>query len=175
MDFSGLPHESKMNEVDGYGVPVSAFGDGMQPEFFDIIGRMLAVSGKTEYLRDRLDNMPASETSGVRKVAQFLKRDDSGKVDRNAVVHSWWIAGAHGDADVFVGIRYKKRKFADGVLASVSMQDVPGSDRDQEYVEYTLDAMRKLLKRCVTTMNIGELAYAEVMLKWATHEIASTE
>lgn len=60
-----LPHQSTMSEVDGYGVPVSAFGVSMPPEFFEIVGRLIAVNGKIEYLKDRLDNMPTSETSGV--------------------------------------------------------------------------------------------------------------
>jgi hypothetical protein len=164
-----------MSEVDGHGVPISAFGVSMPPEFFEIVGRILAVSGKIEYLKDRLDNMPTSEIRGVRKVEQFLKREDAGTLDRNAVVHSWWVAGAHDDADVLLGIRYKKRKRASVVVASVSMRDVPGSDRDQEYVEYTLEALRRLQKRCVTTMKIGELAYGEVMFNWTAQEIASTE
>lgn len=175
MDSSKLPHQSTRSEIDGYGVPVSAFGGSMPSEFFQIVGRLLAVCGKIEYLKDRLDNMPTSETSGVRKVEQFLKREDSGKLDRNAIVHSWWVAGAHDDADVLLGIRYKKRKVASGAVASVSTRDVFGSDRDQEYVEYTLEALRTLLKRCVTTMSIGELAYGEVMFKWAAQGIASTE
>lgn len=164
-----------MGEVDGHGVPVSAFGASMPPEFFEIVGRLLAVSGKIEYLKDRLDNMPTSETSGVRKVEQFVKRENAGKLDRNAVVHPWWVAGGHDDPAVLLGIRYKKRKVESGVVASVSMRDVPGSDRDQEHVEYTLDALRRLLKRSVTTMNIGELAYGEVMFKWAAQELSATE
>ena len=175
MDTRKLPHQSTMTEVDRYGVPISAFGVSMPSEFFEIVGRLVAVSGKIEYLKDRLDNMPTSETSGVRKVEQFLKREDSGKLDRNAIVHSWWVAGAHDDANVLLGIREKKRKVASGAAASVSMRDVPGSDRDQDYVEYTLEALRRLLKRCVTTMSIGELAYGEVMFKWAAQEIASTQ
>jgi hypothetical protein len=164
-----------MSEVDEYGVPVSAFGVSMPPEFFEIVGRLLAVNGKIEYLKDRLDNMPKSETNGVRKVEQFFKREDTGKPGRNAVVHSWWIAGAHDDADVLLGVRYKKRKVPSGLVASVSRRDVPGSDRDQEYVEHKLETLRRLLKWCVTTMNIGELAYSEVMFNWAAQQVTSTD
>jgi hypothetical protein len=52
------------------------------------------------------------------------------------------------------------------------MRDVLGSDRDQRYVEYILEAPRMLLKQCVTTMSIGELAYCGVMFQWAAREIA---
>jgi len=63
-----------MRDVDKYGVPISAFGDSTAPEFFEILGRLLAVNGKIEYLKDRLDDLPSSETTGVRKVEQFLER-----------------------------------------------------------------------------------------------------
>ena len=39
-------------------------------------------------LKDRLDAVPRSETLGIKKVDLFLKRNDPGRIDRNAIVHS---------------------------------------------------------------------------------------
>lgn len=109
-----------MSDVDKYGVPLHIFGDATAPEFFEILGRLLAVNGKIEYLKDRLDDLPSSETSGVRKVEQFLEGYSSGRVDRNAIVHSYWVFGAHtNDPEVILGIRYKIRKLASGETAEL--------------------------------------------------------
>lgn len=161
-----------MSEVDTYGVPLRVFGDGMPPEFFEVLGRILAINGKIEYLKDRLDHLPFSETSGVRKVEQFLKRYDAGRSARNAIVHSSWAFGAHTtDPDVILGIRYKIRKAASGQTATLSLHDLPDSEREQDIVEYRLEGLRKLVRRDVATMRVGELAYAEVMLNWAARQV----
>lgn len=165
-----------MSDVDNYGVPLHIFGDAIAPEFFEILGRLLAVNGKIEYLRDRLDDLPSSETSGVRKVEQFLKRYNSGRLDRNAIVHSYWAFGAHtNDPEVILGIRYKIRKLASGETATVATRDVPGSEREQDVVQYKLDDLRKLLSRDVVTMRMGEIAYADVELNWARRQLLAAD
>lgn len=158
-----------MNEVDKYGVPIRVFGDGTSPEFFEVLGRILAINGRIEYLKDRLDHLPSSETSVVRKVEQFRRRYDSGRAIRNAIVHSSWAFGAHKtDPEVILGIRYKIRKAVSGQTARVSLHDIPDSEREQDIVEYRLEELRKLVRHDVATMYVGELAYAEVMLNWAS-------
>jgi len=137
-------------------------------EFFEVLGRILAVNGKIEYLHDRLDHLPSSETSGTRKVEQFLGRVTAEKGERNAIVHSHWTFGAHTSrSDVITAIRYKVRKQVSGEVATVSIVDVPGSEREQDFTLYTLDDLRRVLRRSVTTMQIGEQAYAYAMLKRA--------
>lgn len=156
-------------EVDAFGVPVAAFGQSAPPEFFEVLGRILAVNGKIEYLGDRLDSLPHTETKGTRKVEQFLVRCNAERADRNAIVHSHWVFGAHAtDPDVFLAIRYKTRKQTSGQVATVSIVDVPGSDREQDFTLYTLDDLQRVLRRSTATMRIGEQAYAQAMLRWAT-------
>lgn len=155
-------------DVDQHGVPIRAFGDPVTPEFFEVLGKIVSVNGQIEYLQDRLGHLPMSETSGVRKLEQFLARFESGRSGRNEVVHSRWLFGADTtDPDVIFGVRYKVRKQTTGDVATVSIHDVPDSEREQETVQHTLDSLRKLLRRDVTTMRIGEQAYTEIMLKWA--------
>lgn len=155
-------------EVDAYGVPLGSFGEPAPLEFFEVLGRILAVNGKIEYLHDRLRHMPSSETSGTRKVEQFLTRVSAEKSERNAIVHSHWTFGAHTSrSDVITAIRYKIRKKASGEVATVAIVDVPGSGREQDFTLYTLSELRRVLWRSVTTMQIGEQAYAHAMLKWA--------
>jgi len=162
-------------EVDEYGVPLSAFGAGATSEFFSVLGRLIAVNGKIEYLKDRLDHLPSSETDGVRKVEQFLNRYGAGRLARNAIVHSHWMFGADTkDLDIILGIRYKIRKVASGETATVAIGDVPGSEREQDVVKYTLAGLRKLLRRDIATMRLGEIAYTEVNLTWARRQIAVT-
>jgi hypothetical protein len=159
---------SALSDVDKYGVPLQAFGDAIAPEFFEILGRLLAVNGKIEYLKNRLGDLPSSETIGVRKVEQFLERYSSGRIARNAIVHSYWVFGAHtNDPDVILGIRYKIRKLASGETATVAIHNVPDSEREQDVVQYKLDGLRKLLSRDVGTLRIGEIAYAQIQLNWA--------
>ena len=158
-------------DVDSYGVPRQAFGHSASPELFEILGRVVAVQGKIEYLQDRLKYLPPSETSGVRKIEQFLKRCDSGRAARNALVHSCWVFGADmKDPDVILGLRYKTRKVTSGTVATVSISDVAGSEKEHDIVRHTLDSMRKLLQQDVVTMQIGEQAYSEIMLKWAAQQ-----
>lgn len=155
-------------EVDGHGVPLGAFGEPAPSEFFEVLGRILAVNGKIEYLHDRLSHLPASETNGTRKVEQFLARVSAEKSDRNAIVHSHWTFGAHmSRPEVVTAIRYKTRKQTSGEVATLSMVDVPGSEHEQDFALYTLDDLRGVLRRSVTTMQIGEQAYAQAMIKWA--------
>jgi len=94
---------------------------------------------------------------------------------RNAVVHSFWTVGTHEDPDVILGIRYKVRNRASGGTATVSIGDVPGSERKQDTVQYRLDELRKLLKHDIATMRVGEIAYAEVNLTWASQHVLETD
>lgn len=155
-------------DVDAYGVPLGAFGEPAPPEFFEVLGRILAVNGKIEYLRDRLSHLPPLETNGARKVEQFLARIRAEQLDRNAIVHSNWTFGAHtSKSDVITAVRYKTRKQTSGEVATLSMVDVSGSEREQDFSLYTLDDLREVLRRSVTTMRIGEQAYAQAIFKWA--------
>jgi hypothetical protein len=148
----------------------------MPAGFFEVLGRILAVNGKIEYLKERLESFPSAETTGVRKVEQFRKRDSSGRIDRNAIVHSSWVFGAHAlDHEVILGVRYKVRKVASGATASVSIGDIPDCEREQDVVQYTMDGLRKLLKRDLTTMRVGEIAYSEVMLNWAARQVGAAD
>lgn len=158
------------SEVDNFGVPLVAFGDGMPPQFFEILGRLVAVNGKIEYLMGRLNQLPSSETRGLRKVEQFLKRYNLGRMDRNAIVHSFWTVGTHEDPEVIMGFRYKVGKSASGELAMVSIGDVPDSEKVQVVVQYSLTKLRKLLRRDLLTMQVGELAFTAVSLDWATRQ-----
>jgi len=150
-----------MRDVDEYGLPLSEFGD-VPPDFFEILGRLLAVNGKIEYLKDRLDHLPSAETDGVKKVEQFLKRYAAGRSERNAIVHSTWVFGAHKAPEVIVGFRYKVGKSVLEGTPTVAIRGVPGSARRQDVVQYTLDELRELLKRDITTMLVGQLAHGEV-------------
>ena len=47
------------------------------------------------------------------------------------------------------------------------MLDIPGSEREQDITLYSLGDLRGVLRRSVTTMQIGEQAYAQTMLNWA--------
>ena len=155
-------------EVDAHGVPLGAFGEPAPSEFFEVLGRILAVNGKIEYLRDRLSHLPSLETNGARKVEQFLARVWAEKSDRNVIVHSHWTFGAHTSrSEVITAVRYKTRKQTSGEVATLSMADVSGSEREQDFSLYTLDNLREVLRRSVTTMRIGEPAYAQAVLKWA--------
>lgn len=158
-------------DVDSYGVPQQAFGRVASPEFFEALGRLIAVHGQIEYLQDRLEHLPPSETNGVRKLEQFLKRCQSGRAARNALVHSRWVFGADTkDPDVILGLRYKNRKVTSGTVATVSISDVTGSEKEHDIVRHTHDSLRKLLQQDVVTMQIGEQAYSELMLKWAVQQ-----
>ncbi|MEW2011048.1 hypothetical protein AB0300_16410 [Microbacterium sp. NPDC078814] len=158
-------------EVDPFGVPLSTFGRTPPPEFFEILGRVVSVHARIEYLRDRIEHLPLSETNGVRKVEQFIARCSSGRTERNAVVHSLWVFGANTtDPNAILGIRYKSRKLTSGTVANVAIADVPGSEREQDVVEYTLDSLRALLKQSITTMRIGEQAYSGIMLTRAAQQ-----
>jgi hypothetical protein len=162
-------------EVDALGVPLDAFGSSAPIEFFEILGRIVAVNGQIEYLQDRLDHLPPSETTGVRKVDQFLERCAVGRADRNAVVHSRWVFGAHAtNPEVILGLRYKTRKRTSGDIATVSVREIAGSEREQDTVQHTLDSLKKLLRKGLATMHIGELAYTEIMLKWTAEQLRTT-
>jgi hypothetical protein len=170
-DFAAWLSSGPLSEVDKYGVPLDAFGPAVPTGFFEVLGRLLAVNGKIEYLKDRLDHVPSSERNGVRKVEQFYKRYDSGRLERNAIVHSFWAFGAHtGDPEVISGVRYKRKGPASGEIATVSIGDIPDSEREQVIVQYGLDQLRNLLKSDVTTMLIGMHAHAEVGVNWAARQ-----
>jgi hypothetical protein len=174
-DFAAWLNSGSLSDVDNYGVPIDAFGPTTPPEFFEILGRLLAVNGKIEYLKDRLAHLPEAETNGVGKVEQFTKRYESGRLERHSIVHSRWIFDAHSkDPEVIVGVRYKVSKAASGEIATVSITGVRGSEHDQVVVQYTLNELRKLLKRDVTTMLIGERAHTEVNMRWAAQEVMTT-
>lgn len=167
-----LPLNDLGMDTDKYGVPLEAFGATVPPEFFELLGRTVAVNGKIEYLKDRLEHLPEAETSGVRKVEQFRRRYAEGRSARNAVVHSSWVFGAHmDDPEMIVGTRYKTRKQVSGDVATLSVTDVPGSEREQDVVQYSLNTLKELLRRDLVTMQIGELAYTEVMMRWATENL----
>ena len=160
-----------LTEVDQYGVPLTVFGNPMPPEFFDVVGRIVAINGKIEYLKDRFQHLPSSEIEAVKKVKQFTQRYNSGRAERNAIVHSSWVFGADmDDPDVILGVRYKVGKLASTGTATVSIRDVPESERKQEAVRYTLSGLRKILKRDLVTMQVGEYAFTEVMLTWAARQ-----
>lgn len=159
-------------DVDEFGVPVDAFGGTVPPEFFGLLGRLLAVNGKIEYLYDRLKHLPVSETASVKKVDQFEKRVEAGRAERNAVVHSWWTTGAHDDPETIVGVRYKTRKLTSGLVAEITLSDAPEAEPDpQDVVLYSVESLKRLLRRDVTTMLIGQLAYTEVMSIWAVDQV----
>jgi hypothetical protein len=169
-----IPKAAPGREVDKYGIPLDEFGEGMPPELFEILGRILSVNAKLEYLKERLDHLPALETKGVRKVEQFNERYASGRLERNAIVHSFWVFVADKtDPQTVTGLRYKKRKNSFGEVATVSMVDVPNSESDQLIVRYTLDALRKLLKGYITTMQIGDQAFTQTQLNWAAQQLAA--
>lgn len=162
-----------LNDVDEYGVPLHAFGDGIPPEFFEILGRLIAVNGKIEYLKERLDQVPPAETNGVRRVEQFMTRYESGRLDRNSIVHSFWTFDADSDdSEAIVGVRYKMKGPAAGEIASIALRDNPGSEHPQVIVQQTLSGLRALLKRDLRTMLFGELAFTEIGLKWAVRQLA---
>lgn len=155
-------------DVDQYGLPVDAFGKETPLEFFEIIGRILAVHGKIEYLTDRLDHLPDNETDGIRKVEQFRQRCKSGQSDRNTIVHSSWTFGASkDDPNQILGVRYKTRKAVSGSIATVSITDLPRSEKEQDYALHSLESLQKILHQSIITMQIGSQAYREVMMKWA--------
>jgi len=109
---------TELIEVDRYGIPLDVFGHHT-PEFFEVIGRIVAINAKIEYLKERLDDLPPSETREIKKVEQFRKRDSSGTMDRNAIVHSFWTFGASTEnSNLILGIRYKVRKLASGEIAT---------------------------------------------------------
>lgn len=169
------PAMSHETSVDAYGVPTDAFGEQAPPELFEVLGRILAVHGKIEYLRDRLNHLPSTETASSRKFEQFLARLAAGQTDRNAIVHSYWVLGAHTtNPDVILAIRYKTRKQTSGDIATVSISDAPESEREQDYGQYTLDDLKRLLRSSVVTMRIGEQAYSEIMFKWAAQQVDIT-
>lgn len=164
-----------MDDVDKYGVPLDAFGAAVPPAFFEILGRIIAVNGKIEYLKERLDHLPPSETRGVRKIEQFLKRETSERMDRNAIVHSRWVFGAHiSNPNVIVGMRYKIAKLTSGLIATVSIHDDAGSEREQDIVQYEVADLRTILRRSLHTMRIGETAYRNVMLTWSAQQVGLT-
>lgn len=163
-----MHHET---EVDAYGMPVAAFGDRVPSGFFEVIGRILSAHGRIEYLKERLNHLPAGETARVRKVEQFHERVRSEQADRNTVVHSHWMFGAHKtDPDVILALRYRTRKNTPGVVATVSIVDVPESDEEQIIGQYTLESLKKILARSIVTMRIGEQAYSDTMLRWVSRQ-----
>ena len=158
-------------EVDEHRVPVDAFGSRAPSAFFGILGRIVAINAQLEYLMDRLGQLPSLETDDIRKVEQFRERFLSGRDERNAIVHSRWIFGAQPSApEVILGIRYKVTKKPAGMVATVSIRDVPGSEQEHICVEHTIDSLKRLLRRDVSTMQIGKRAYSEVMLTWAMRQ-----
>ena len=141
-------------------------------EYRAVLGRILAVHGNIEYLMDRLTHLPQSDTSGVKKVEQFIARYKSGRLERNGIVHSRWFFGADRRGPEFIlGIRYSKRKNASGNDATVSIRDVAESERKQDTVQYTLEELKKLLRRDINTMRIGGIAYTTVMMTWAGQQL----
>lgn len=174
MDSSGERTHSRGEyiEVDEHRVPIDAFGSRAPSEFFGILGRIIAVNGQLEYLMGRLNHLPALETDGARKVEQFRARFVSGREERNAVVHSRWVFGAQpSDPEIILGVRYKVMKKPAAEVATVSIRDVPDSEREQIYVQHTIASLKRLLRRDVATMQVGKQAYSEVMLNWAARQL----
>ncbi|WP_460800086.1 hypothetical protein [Microbacterium sp. GXF0217] len=156
--------------VDAYGVPLDLFGESVPEEFFAILGRLVATNGQIEYLYDRLNHLPEHERVGIRKVEQFFGRFVAGRDERNAVIHSRWVFGAHEDPEVIVGIRYKINKKSSGLVAVLSIADVEDSEREHVLVEHTVESLRRLLRRDLITANIGAQALVETMLNGASRE-----
>lgn len=150
--------------VDVFGVPLDLFGDSAPDEFFAILGRLVAVNGQIEYLHDRLKHLPEHERVGIRKVEQFFRRFVEGRDERNTAIHSRWVFGAHADPDVIVGMRYKTNKKSSGLVAVLSITDVADSEREHVLVEHTVESLRRLLHRDLTTANIGAQALVQMML-----------
>lgn len=164
-----------LENTDKYGLPLDTFGQEAPNEFFEIIGRILAVHGKIEYLKERLDQIPADETVGIRKIEQFRARSKASQKDRNTIVHSWWLFGANeNDPDEIFGVRYKLRKAISGSIATVSIADVPESEKEQDYTLYNLESLQKVLNQSIITMRIGSQAYTEVMFHWANQQMAQS-
>lgn len=162
-------------EVDEFGMPVAAFGDRLPSGFYEVLGRILSANGRIEYLKERLGHLPADETTGVRKVEQFRYRVSSEQALRNTIVHSHWVFGAHEThPDVILALRYKTRKNTPGDVATVSIVDVPESDKEQIIEQFTFEQLKKILASSIVTMRIGEQAHAEVMHRWAIQQ-ADTE
>lgn len=162
------PPSSHETEVDSYGIPVDAFGERVTSGFFEVLGRILSVHGKIEYLEERLGHLSPAETAGVKKTEQFLARCAAGKAVRNTIVHSYWVFGAHRtDPDIILAVRYKVRNQTSGQIATLSIMDVPESDRGQDVGQYTLGDLKAILRRSIQTMRIGEQAYSKIILRWA--------
>ena len=161
--------------TDKYGLPLDAFGIEAPHEFFEITGRILAVHGQIEYLKERLNRIPAIETEGVRKFQQFLSRCKDGQNDRNTIVHSRWVFGANKkDPHQFFAVRYKTRSITSGSVATVAITDVPESEKEQDYTMYSLESLQKVLNQSIITMRIGSQAYTEVMFHWANQQMAQS-
>lgn len=83
------------------------------------------------------------------------------------MVHSRWVLGALSDLAVSLGLHYKTKQ-AFGTVATVSIVDVSGSASEQDVVKHTLTTLRELLSRDIATMQVGQLAPSEIMLR---HEV----
>lgn len=159
-------------DVDAHGVPMAAFGAPAPPLFFEILGRIIAVHGRIEYLEERLDHLPSTEETGSRKGDQFASRCREESAARNTLVHSLWVFGADAtDPDVLLALRYKRRKQTSGSIATVSITSVPQSGHEQDVSRYTMEDLERVLRTNVVTMRIGELAYTERMSIWAAKQI----
>ncbi|MDQ1076194.1 hypothetical protein [Microbacterium sp. SORGH_AS_0969] len=173
--FGRIRRTSSLN-TDGFGTPVDSFGTRPPEEFFSLLGRIVAVSGQIEYLKDRLAHLPSEETDSSKKVKRFYERARADQEERNGVVHSRWFFGADtSDPDLITGIRYKVRKSNAGQLATVSIVDVPDSERKQVVVQHTLESLEALHRRLVGTVRIGEVAYTSLMLSWGATQLAEAD
>lgn len=173
--FGRIRRTSSLN-TDGFGTPVDSFGTRPPEEFFSLLGRIVAMSGQIEYLKDRLTHLPSEETDSSKKVKRFHERARADQEERNGVVHSRWFFGADtSDPDQITGIRYKVRKSSTGQTATVSLMDVPDSDHEQVVVQHTLKTLEMLHRRLVGTVRIGEAAYASLMLRWGATQLADAD
>lgn len=173
--FGNIRH-SQHWEVDSFGTPVGSFGTKPPEAFFSLVGRIVALSGQIEYLKDRLAHLPAKETESSKKVKRFYERARANQEERNGVVHSRWFFGADtSDPDLITGIRYKVAKSNAGHIATVSLVDVPDSEREQVVVQHTLKSLEALHRRLVGTAHVGEVAYASIMLRWGATQLTDAD
>lgn len=173
--FGRIRRTSSLN-TDGLGTPLDSFGTKPPEAFFSLLGRIVAMSGQIEYLKDRLAHLPSEETDSSKKVKRFYERARSDQEERNGVVHSRWFFGADkSDPDLITGIRYKIAKSNAGHIATVSIVDLPDSEREQVVVQHTLKSLELLHRRLVGTVRIGEVAYTSLMLRWGATQLADAD
>ena len=103
-------------DVDSYGVPQQAFGCVAPPEFFEALGRVIAVHGQIEYLQDRLKHLPPSETNGGRSFGAVFRGANRGALPETLCPFTLGFGADTKDKDVILGLRYN-RKVTSGTVA----------------------------------------------------------